>query len=39
LLDDGRVDVAGSEMMTFAQVKQLLGLDDVLGLRNGLEKK
>jgi 2-methylisocitrate lyase-like PEP mutase family enzyme len=39
LLTRGRVDWPGEEMMTFAQVKQVLGLDEVLGLRPELEKK
>src|SRR5919108_500915 len=33
LLTRGRVDLPTEEMMTFAQVKDLLGLDEVLGLR------
>jgi 2-methylisocitrate lyase-like PEP mutase family enzyme len=36
LLTRGRVDLPASEMMTFAEVKHLLGLDDVLGLRDRL---
>ncbi len=36
LLTRGRVDLPPDEMMTFAQVKQVLGLDDVLGLRERL---
>ncbi len=36
LLTRGRVDLAEGEMMTFAEVKELLGLDDVLGLRDRL---
>jgi 2-methylisocitrate lyase-like PEP mutase family enzyme len=39
LLARGRIDLPASEMMTFAQVKQLLGLDEVLGLRDVLEHK
>jgi 2-methylisocitrate lyase-like PEP mutase family enzyme len=39
LLDRGRVDGPGLEMITFAQVKKLLGLEEVLGLRDSLEKK
>jgi 2-methylisocitrate lyase-like PEP mutase family enzyme len=35
LLRRGRVDQAG-EMMTFAEVKELLGLDEILGLRERL---
>jgi 2-methylisocitrate lyase-like PEP mutase family enzyme len=38
LLTRGRVDSPPGEMMTFAQVKQLLGLDEVLGLRDQLGK-
>jgi 2-methylisocitrate lyase-like PEP mutase family enzyme len=37
LLANGRADWAG-EMMTFAQVKKVLGLDEILGLRDRLEK-
>jgi methylisocitrate lyase len=37
LLDRGRVDLPAEEMMTFAQVKKILGLDEVLGLRQRLE--
>ena len=29
----GRVDLPSSEMMTFAEVKEVLGLDEVLELR------
>jgi len=36
LLSTGRVDQPGSEMMTFAQIKKVLGLDEVLGLRDKL---
>jgi hypothetical protein len=32
------VDLPAGEMMTFAQVKELLELDAVLGLRDRLEK-
>jgi 2,3-dimethylmalate lyase len=39
LLTRGRVDLPEEEMMTFAQVKQALGLDEVLGLRDRLEKR
>ncbi len=39
LLDRGRCDLPADEMMTFAQVKQVLGLDEVLGLRELLEKE
>jgi 2-methylisocitrate lyase-like PEP mutase family enzyme len=38
LLTRGRVDLPAAEMMTFAQVKEVLGLDDVLGLRGKLER-
>jgi 2-methylisocitrate lyase-like PEP mutase family enzyme len=38
-LERGRVDLPSGEMMTFDEVKQLLGLDEVLGLRERLEKK
>src|SRR5262249_5793879 len=38
LLSKGRVDQPDAEMMTFAQIKTVLGLDDVLGLREKLEK-
>jgi 2-methylisocitrate lyase-like PEP mutase family enzyme len=37
LLGRGRADLPEGEMMTFAEVKQLLGLDDVLGLRDRLQ--
>jgi 2-methylisocitrate lyase-like PEP mutase family enzyme len=35
----GRADLPADEMMTFAEVKQVLGLDEVLKLRDRLEKK
>ena len=38
LLATGRADTPGVEMMTFDEVKQLLGLDEVLGLRGRLEE-
>jgi 2-methylisocitrate lyase-like PEP mutase family enzyme len=38
LLTKGRVDQPDAEMMTFAEIKKVLGLDDVLGLRDKLEK-
>jgi 2-methylisocitrate lyase-like PEP mutase family enzyme len=38
LLTRGRVDLPPEEMMTFAQIKQLLGLDEVLQLRGKLER-
>jgi 2-methylisocitrate lyase-like PEP mutase family enzyme len=37
LLSRGRVDEAG-EMMTFAEIKQVLGLDEVLGVRERVER-
>jgi 2-methylisocitrate lyase-like PEP mutase family enzyme len=36
LLARGRADLPPGEMMSFAQVKQVLGLDEVLGLRDRL---
>ena len=39
LLSRGRADLPESEMMTFAEVKQVLGLDEVLGLRDKFEKR
>jgi 2-methylisocitrate lyase-like PEP mutase family enzyme len=36
LVTRGRVDEPDCEMMTFAEVKQVLGLDEVTGLREGL---
>jgi 2-methylisocitrate lyase-like PEP mutase family enzyme len=36
LLTRGRVDLPAEEMMTFDQVKQILGLDEVLGIRDRL---
>jgi 2-methylisocitrate lyase-like PEP mutase family enzyme len=39
LLTKGRVDQPDAEMMTFAQIKKVLGLDEVLGLRDKLEKR
>jgi 2-methylisocitrate lyase-like PEP mutase family enzyme len=38
LLTHGRADLPGGAMMTFAEVKQVLGLDEVLGVRDRLEK-
>jgi 2-methylisocitrate lyase-like PEP mutase family enzyme len=38
LLTRGRVDLPAEEMMTFAEVKQVLGLDDVTKLRQQLER-
>jgi 2-methylisocitrate lyase-like PEP mutase family enzyme len=37
LLTHGRVDLPPEEMMTFAEVKQVLGLDEVLGLGERLK--
>lgn len=37
LLTRGRVDLSPDEMMTFAEVKDVLGLGDVLGLRRRFE--
>ena len=39
LLTRGRADLPASEMMTFAEVKQVLELDKVLGLRDKIEKR
>jgi 2-methylisocitrate lyase-like PEP mutase family enzyme len=39
LLTRGRVDQPEGGMMTFAQIKQLLGLDEILGLRGKLESR
>jgi hypothetical protein len=39
LLTRGRVDLPPEGMMTFAQVKDVFGLGDVLGLRDRLEKE
>jgi 2-methylisocitrate lyase-like PEP mutase family enzyme len=39
LLTEGRVDHPGGDMMTFGQIKQLLGLDEVLELRSRLAKQ
>jgi 2,3-dimethylmalate lyase len=38
-LERGRVEPSPAEMMTFAEIKQVLGLDEVLGLRDRLEGK
>jgi 2-methylisocitrate lyase-like PEP mutase family enzyme len=38
LLRKGRVDLPEKEMMTFAQVKKVLGLDEILGLRDHLQE-
>jgi len=37
LLTRGKTDLPAGEMATFAEIKQLLGLDEVLGLRKRLE--
>jgi 2-methylisocitrate lyase-like PEP mutase family enzyme len=37
LMTRGRVDLQPEEMLTFGQVKQLLGLDEVLGVRGRVE--
>ncbi len=37
LLTRGRADLPPEEMLTFAEVKRLLGLDEVLGVRERLE--
>lgn len=39
LLTKGRVDQSDADMLTFAQIKKLLGLDEVLGLREKVERK
>jgi 2-methylisocitrate lyase-like PEP mutase family enzyme len=39
LLTRGRADLPESEMMTFAEVKQVLELDDVFSLRQRLERR
>jgi methylisocitrate lyase len=36
LLARGRCDLPDSEMMTFAEIKEVLGLDEVMGLRDRL---
>jgi hypothetical protein len=36
LLERGRVDLDQGAMLTFAQVKEILGLDQVLGWRERL---
>ncbi len=38
-LSRGRADLPADEMLTFAEVKQILGLDEVLGLRARLESQ
>ena len=39
LLTEDRVDQLAEEMLTFASIKQLLGLDEILNLRDRLEKR
>ncbi len=39
LMTRGRCDLPELEMMTFAEVKKVLGLDDVMGLRAALERR
>jgi 2-methylisocitrate lyase-like PEP mutase family enzyme len=39
LLSRGRVDLPAEEMMTFAEVKKVLGLDEVMKLRDELGKE
>ena len=39
LITDGKVDSLSGDMMTFAQIKKLLGVDEVLSLRDKLEKR
>jgi 2-methylisocitrate lyase-like PEP mutase family enzyme len=39
LMTRGRCDLPESDMMTFAEVKKVLGLDDVMGLRGALERQ
>jgi 2-methylisocitrate lyase-like PEP mutase family enzyme len=39
LLSRGRADMPAGEMMTFAQVKEVLGLNEVLALRSGLNRE
>jgi 2-methylisocitrate lyase-like PEP mutase family enzyme len=38
-LERGRIELPPGEMMTFDEIKQLLGLEEVLDLRERLEKK
>jgi 2-methylisocitrate lyase-like PEP mutase family enzyme len=38
-LNTGRVDLSGAEMMTFNEVKEVLGLKETLDLRDSLTKK
>ena len=35
----GRCDFPASEMMTFAEVKKVLGLDEILGIRETLRSE
>ncbi len=39
LLNRGRADLPPEDMMTFAEVKKVLGLDEVLGVRDRVEKQ
>lgn len=39
LLSSGRIDHLADEMMTFEEVKQLLGVSNLLGLRERLERR
>jgi hypothetical protein len=39
LLARGRCDLPDSELMTFAEVKEVLGLDEALGLRDQLGRR
>src|SRR5207245_3216857 len=39
LLTRGRCDFPASEMMTFAEVKKVLGLDEILGIRETLRSE
>jgi 2-methylisocitrate lyase-like PEP mutase family enzyme len=38
LHDRGRVDLAADDMMTFAEIKKVLGLDEIMGLREKLQR-
>jgi 2-methylisocitrate lyase-like PEP mutase family enzyme len=38
LLTQGRADLPADEMMTFGEIKEVLGLNEVLGLRKQLKK-
>ncbi len=39
LLTRGRIDHLAGDMLTFAQIKQLLGLDEVISLRRRIEER